>query len=83
MNAFRKIEITSQLSKHGNSTGLTLTREVLQAAGLARGDEVVVSVSDVDGSITVRKADDDRQRAMEIGKRFMARYRHALAELAK
>jgi len=83
MNAFRKIEVTSQLSKHGNSTGLTLTREVLQAAGLARGDEVVVSVSDVDGSITVRKADDDHAQALEALRRGAVRYRRTLAALAK
>jgi antitoxin component of MazEF toxin-antitoxin module len=81
MSALRKFEVTSQLARHGNSTGLTLTREVLLAAGLERGDDVTLTVAD--GTITLRKADDAYSRTLNAGRVFAARYRRALAELAK
>jgi antitoxin component of MazEF toxin-antitoxin module len=83
MAALRKLEVTSHLTRQGNSTGLVLNRDVLLAAGLQRGDEVRVTVDRVEGSVTVRKADDVYTRALTAGRAFAGRYRHALAELAK
>jgi putative addiction module antidote len=72
---------TTKLQKVGNSTGVALNRDVLAAAGLDRGDEVVVKASD--GKIEIARADGGYNQAIEIGRKFAARYRRAMAALAK
>ncbi|MBI1209415.1 MAG: AbrB/MazE/SpoVT family DNA-binding domain-containing protein [Azospirillum sp.] len=72
---------TTRLTKVGNSTGLTLPRDVLAEARLDRGDEVSLQVRD--GRIEITKAGDGYNRAMEIGRTFAARYRRTMAALAK
>jgi putative addiction module antidote len=72
---------TTKLTRIGNSTGLTLPRDVLTAAGLDRGDEVAVEVRD--GRIEIAKADDTYNHAMDIGRRFAARYRRTMDILSK
>ncbi|CAO3456552.1 AbrB/MazE/SpoVT family DNA-binding domain-containing protein [Azospirillum sp.] len=72
---------TAKLTKIGNSTGLTLPRDVLAAANLERGDEVAVEVKD--GHIEISKADDTYNRALNIGRRFSARYRRTMEILSK
>ncbi|MEO5374284.1 MAG: AbrB/MazE/SpoVT family DNA-binding domain-containing protein [Alphaproteobacteria bacterium] len=71
----------AKLTRIGNSTGLTLPREVLAAAELNRGDAVAVSVHD--GVIEIRKAEDGYDEAMEVGHAFIGRYRRTMAALAK
>ena len=83
MNASAKHETTARLTKQGNSTGLTLPRELLQAAGLERGDNVTLVADRATGTITIRKAGDTHSCGMEIGRAFAARYRWTLAVLAK
>jgi antitoxin component of MazEF toxin-antitoxin module len=78
-----KHEAHARLTKQGNSTGLTLPRDTLLAAGLTRGDNVTITADRAAGTITVRKADDAYGRAMEAGRAFAARYRRTLAALAK
>jgi antitoxin component of MazEF toxin-antitoxin module len=72
---------TTKLTRIGNSTGLTLSREVLTGAGLARGDDVSVSVEG--NRVVITKADSDRAEALRVGRRFMARYARTLEALAK
>lgn len=72
---------TTKLTKVGNSTGLTIPRDVLAAANLDRGDEVTLCVRE--GRIEVTKADDGYNKAMEAGRAFAARYRRTMAALAK
>ncbi|ALJ34004.1 AbrB/MazE/SpoVT family DNA-binding domain-containing protein [Azospirillum brasilense] len=72
---------TTKLTKVGNSTGLTLPRDVLAAADLQRGDAVSVEVRD--GRIEISKTDDSYNRAMDIGRRFSARYRRTMDILSK
>ena len=72
---------TTKLTRIGNSTGLTLPRDVLTAAGLDRGDEVAVEVRE--GRIEIAKADDAYNQAMDIGRRFAARYRRTMNILSK
>ncbi len=72
---------TTKLTKVGNSTGLTLPRDVLAAAGLRRGDEVAVEVRD--GRIEIAKAGDTYNRAMDVGRRVAARYRRTMDILSK
>jgi len=73
--------ITTKLTKIGNSTGVTIPREVLQSVGLQRGDEVTVSAGD--RKIAIAKAESDYNRAMEVGRAASRRYRTALAILAR
>lgn len=72
---------TTRLTRIGNSTGLTLPREVMAEARLDRGDEVSVEVRG--GRIEIAKVDDGYNRAMAIGRAFAVRYRRTMAVLAK
>jgi antitoxin component of MazEF toxin-antitoxin module len=72
---------TTKLTRVGNSTGITLPREVLTAASLDRGDEVTLQVRD--GKIEITKTDDGYNRAMGIGRAFNARYRRTMAALSR
>lgn len=76
-----RLQTTTKLARQGNSTGVTLSKEVLGAAGLARGDEVSLTVAD--GAITIRKTDDAYARAMQAGRAFSQRYRRTMAALAR
>jgi putative addiction module antidote len=75
------MSFTTKLTKIGNSTGVTIPKEVLDAANMARGDEVTLNV--LKGQIAISKAPDGYNKAMEIGRRFAARYSKAMAALAK
>lgn len=84
MCAAQKLEeTTTKLVKHGNSTGLTLSRDTLRTAGLDRGDSVTLSADRTTGTLTIRKADDVYNQAMEAGRDFMKRYHHTFEQLAK
>ncbi|WP_448207434.1 AbrB/MazE/SpoVT family DNA-binding domain-containing protein [Azospirillum sp. sgz302134] len=72
---------TTKLTKVGNSTGVTLPRDVLAAADLQRGDAVAVEVRD--GRIEISKAGDTYNQAMDVGRRFAARYRRTMDILSK
>lgn len=74
-------ETEARLTRHGNSTGLVLPREVLDAAGMERGDGVVLRAEP--GRVTVDKADTPHFRAMAAYREFAARYKVALRALAK
>ncbi len=75
------VKTRTKLTRIGNSTGITLSRDVLRAAGLSRGDDVIV---EADGEhVIIAKAKGDRAKVQEIGQRFMARYSRTLAALAK
>lgn len=81
--ATRRLTSTTRLSRQGNSTGVTLPRELLSAAGLERGDEVLVTADEASGVITIRRADDAYARAMAAGRAFAQRYRRTMAALAR
>jgi putative addiction module antidote len=72
---------TTRLTKVGNSTGVTIPRDVLAEMGLALGD--VVSVSVREGRIEVARADETYDQAMKAGRAVAARYRRSMAALAK
>lgn len=71
----------TKLTRVGNSTGLTLPRDLLAEAKLERGDEVAVTVRN--GRIEVLKAPGSYNEAMEVGRAFAARYRRTMAKLAE
>jgi antitoxin component of MazEF toxin-antitoxin module len=72
---------TTKLMRIGNSTGVTLPRELLAASHLERGDSVTLEA--VNGAIQIAKPQDEYNKAMEIGRAFSARYRQTMAALAK
>jgi antitoxin component of MazEF toxin-antitoxin module len=74
-------ETEARLTRHGNSTGLVLAREVLDAAGMERGDGVLIRAEP--GKVTIEKADTVHSRAMAAYREFAARYKVALRALAK
>jgi antitoxin component of MazEF toxin-antitoxin module len=71
----------TKLGRIGNSTGLTLTREILEAAGLERGTEVRVEAEP--GRIVVTPAGGVRERSVRLFERSLVRYDRAYARLAK
>ncbi len=71
----------TKLSKQGNSLGVRIPKDYLEKLGLSQGDAVNLSLRE--GHIEISRADDDYNRAMDLGKECAARYRHTLAKLAK
>ena len=73
---------TQKLARHGNSTGLVLPKDILEAAGLTRGDLVAITAG-TDGRIEIRRADETYQKAMAAGRATAVRYRQTLRKLAQ
>lgn len=71
----------SKLTRNGNSTTLTLSPDVLEAAGMARGDQVLVSAKH--GVITITRADSDHAEAMGYARDAFRRYSRTFQALAK
>lgn len=71
----------TKLSRQGNSTGITLSREILDHLGWDRGQEVTVSV--VGDHLEVRAADATYERAMDAARRCFGRYATTLRKLAE
>lgn len=75
------MENISKLTRNGNSTTLTLSPDVLEAAGMARGNQVAVSAKD--GVITITRADSDHAEAMGYAREAFKRYPRTFEALAK
>jgi antitoxin component of MazEF toxin-antitoxin module len=75
------VAVRARLARQGNSTGLTFTREVLEAAGMERGADVSVDASE--GRIVITPATSPYSRAMEAFDRSLARYGRTYSILAK
>ncbi|MCM8735790.1 AbrB/MazE/SpoVT family DNA-binding domain-containing protein [Azospirillum sp. A1-3] len=71
----------AKLTRIGNSTGLTLPREMLAAAHLDCSDEVTIKLRD--GRIQIAKAGNTCNHALDIGRYFAARYRRTMSILSK
>ncbi|MDX2266384.1 MAG: hypothetical protein NW215_15595 [Hyphomicrobiales bacterium] len=71
----------ARLTRNGNSTTLTLSPDVLEAAGMARGDQVLVSAKD--GVITITRANSDHAEAMGYARDAFKRYARTFQALAK
>jgi antitoxin component of MazEF toxin-antitoxin module len=72
---------TTKLTKIGNSTGVAIPKEVLEAAHMARGEEVTLTVAE--GKIEIAKPIDGYNEAIQVGRRFTKRYAKTMAALAK
>ena len=70
-----------KLVKIGNSTGVVLPREVLAHLGADLGD--MLNLTETDGGIQLRAADDAFEAQMVAAREVMARRKRALRELAK
>jgi antitoxin component of MazEF toxin-antitoxin module len=71
----------TRIRQIGNSDGLTLRAEQLRAAGIARGEEVVVEAEP--GRIVITKPESPYAKAMEALEVCMRRYDATLRRLAR
>jgi len=71
-----------QIKKIGNSTGIILTKEMLQYMNVGVGDNVYISrISN--GSFNITPYDPEFAESMKIVDEVMDEYRDTLRELAK
>lgn len=74
--------IETKVRKIGNSLGIVLSKEALQALKVKEGD--VLYLTDApEGSLCVTPEKPDFAKKMEIAEDLMNRYRNAFRELAK
>ncbi len=73
--------ITEQkkLRRTGNSSGVTLSKKVLAAAGISAGEEVTVVATA--GRIIITPADGAAQRTRAAGQAVLEQYRYAFERL--
>ena len=69
------------LRKIGNSVGVILPKETLDRFGLKEGDEL--SLESKDGGIVLKPTDEEFTRQIELGRKFMDKYKVALQKLAE
>ncbi|HUO18440.1 MAG TPA: AbrB/MazE/SpoVT family DNA-binding domain-containing protein [Steroidobacteraceae bacterium] len=70
-----------KVRKVGNSLGVILSRDVVEALGVAEGDELF-AIRTPDG-IRLTPYDPDFAQAIESTREYMRRHRNAMRELAK
>lgn len=70
-----------KVRKVGNSLGVILSRDVVEALGVAEGDELL-AIRTPDG-IRLTPYDPDFAQAIESTREYMRRHRNAMRELAK
>ena len=70
-----------KVRKVGNSLGVILAKDVIEALGVAEGDELF-AIRTSDG-IRLTPYDPDFANAIESTRDYMRRHRNALRELAK
>jgi putative addiction module antidote len=69
------------LRKIGNSVGVIIPKEMLDRFGLKEGDELALEAKG--GEISLKPTDDEFARQIEIGHKFMDKYKVALQKLAE
>jgi putative addiction module antidote len=70
-----------KVRKIGNSLGVVLPKEVLEALKVGEGDDLFVNKSEQ--GITLRSSDPDFEYKMQVAREVMHKYRNVLRELAK
>ncbi|HET7499207.1 MAG TPA: AbrB/MazE/SpoVT family DNA-binding domain-containing protein [Candidatus Eisenbacteria bacterium] len=73
--------IKVKVRKVGNSLGLTLPSEAVQALRVREGDQLYLT--EAPDGYRLTPYDPDFEETMEAAEEFMAQYRNALRELAK
>jgi len=71
-----------QIKKIGNSTGIILTKEMLQHMNVGVGDNVYLS-RNADGTFNITPYNPEFAESMKIVDDIMDEYRDTLRELAK
>ncbi len=74
-----RLEEKKKLRRTGNSLGVTLSRPILAAVGLASGSEVIVSV--VDGRIVITPTHNAAHLTASAGQAVLEQYRYAFERL--
>ncbi len=74
--------VETKIRKIGNSLGVVLPKEALQAMNVEEGTILYLTES-TDGSMRVTPAKPGFSDMMEIAEKGMKKYRNALRELAK
>ena len=72
---------TLKIRKIGNSAGVVLTGEVLDALGVQVGDQL--QLVPTEQGFEVRPYNGDLTEELELAEEFMDKYRSALRELSK
>ncbi|WFB37930.1 AbrB family transcriptional regulator [Kiritimatiellota bacterium B12222] len=72
----------TKIRKIGNSYGIFLSKEALQALHVQEGDAVYLSEAS-ESSLRISGGDPDFEEKMAITRKGMQRYKNALGELAK
>jgi putative addiction module antidote len=72
----------TKVRKIGNSLGIVLPKEALQAMKVSEGAELYITEAPK-GAVVISSEDKQFDQAMEIAKEGMQKYRNALRELAK
>ena len=76
--------IELRLRRIGNSLGVILPKEALEALGIAAKEgETLTLVQHPDGRTELRHVDQKFERKLELLRDTMKRYRNTLRELAK
>jgi antitoxin component of MazEF toxin-antitoxin module len=73
---------TTHLSPRGNSTAVTIPRDVMDAAGLRQGDPVIITAR-ADGVVEVRHAEPAEAALERAFEWSLGRYPQTYADLAK
>jgi putative addiction module antidote len=73
---------TVEIKKIGNSSGIILPKDVMARMQISVGDKLYATLTP-DGGFRLTPYDPDFEKAMEVARRGIKRYRNALAELAK
>ncbi len=71
-----------KLTAVGTSTGVVIPKEMLTRMKVEKGD-TLYAVETVEGGYVITPCDPEVQRQVEIGLKFMKRYREAFQALAK
>jgi len=69
------------LRKIGNSVGVILPKEMLDRFGLKEGDSLALEARE--GCMVLNPTDAEFSRQVEIGRKFMDKYKVALQKLAE
>jgi len=75
------MKASSKLTPRGNSLAVTLPRDVIEAAGLAQGDELTLTVRD--GVVEIRHAAPAEAALKEAFEWSLGRYAQTYRDLAK
>jgi putative addiction module antidote len=73
--------VTIKVRKVGNSLGVILPSEALQLLRVKEGESL--HLTETPDGVLVTSYDPEFETAMNVGERFMARYRNTLRELSK